>query len=504
VRQWARPLAGAAASAALLSVAGRVQAPWHWLMLVALSPWLFSLEGAGYAQAVGSGVLLAVGFTAGAFYPVAGALSAYSGAPGWAAWAVLLLLGPLFLQPQFLVAAAARVFSRGRFLAITALAYAGAEWALPKLFSDTIGYALYPSAALRQWAEIAGGRGLTLLCFAVSECVVLAARGRTRALAVAFALVALALGLGELRLRQIEAKTRAAPVFAAGVVQADITAYDKLAAEQGTFETVRQILDAHDSLSRGLLAQGPLDLLVWPETVYPTTFGSPKSVEGAEFDRQISALAAQVPLVFGAFQESAAGEHNAAFFLERSGRWDAYRKTLLFPLTEHVPGWLDWPPLRSALPWTGHWQPGPGPRVMPVRLRDGSAIGVAPLICYEALDAGYVARAARAGAEVLLTLSNDAWWPGERMPRLHLVLAAFRSVETRLPQIRATNSGISALVLPSGALVSATQFGTRAALRLEVPRVGRPWTPAAAFGDWLGPAALIGCATLLFAARRRR
>ena len=327
-------------------------------------------------------------------------------------------------------------------------------------------------------------------------------RGRRAALGLAVGLVAAATGLGALRLRSVEAQTRAASGFTAGVVQANITAYDKLAAEQGTFETVRQILDAHVALTRSLTTPGPLDLLVWPETVYPTTFGAPRSEEGAEFDRQIAAVAQESPLVFGAFEESAAGEHNAAFFLERGGlAWDAYRKTRLFPLTEHLPSWLDLPALRRALPWAGHWQPGPGPRALPVRLRDGTVLQVAPLICYEALDAGYVAQAARK-AQVLLTLSNDGWWPGERGPRLHLILAAFRSVETRLPQIRATNSGISALVLPSGELIAATEFGTRAGLRLRVPRMAR--SSPLARGDWLGPLALIGCALLLALARRRR
>lgn len=502
----ARPLLGAAASALILALVGRVEAPWHWLTLVALAPWLWSLAGASLRAALGSAALLAAGFTAGAFFFVAPALAAYSGAPLWAAWLITLLLGPLVLQPQLLAAAAARVLTARRgpvfAAAATALAYLGAEWALPKLFCDTLGYALYPSAALRQGAELASGAGLTLLCLAVSECAVLGLQGSRAATGLAVALVAAATGLGALRLRAVERETRAAPSFTAGVVQANITAYDKLAAEQGTFETVRQILDAHTALSRSLAAQGPLDLLVWPETVYPTTFGAPKSEEGAEFDRQIAAAALQSPLVFGAFEESAAGEHNAAFFLERGGRLagDPYRKSRLFPLTEHLPAWLDFPALRRALPWAGHWQPGPGPRALPVLLRDGTSIRVAPLICYEALDAGYVARAARS-AQVLLTLSNDGWWPGERGPRLHLILAAFRSVETRLAQIRATNSGISALVLPSGELVSATDFGARAALRLPVPRLSR--SSALARGDWLGPLALAGCALLLVLAQRK-
>jgi apolipoprotein N-acyltransferase len=258
----------------------------------------------------------------------------------------------------------------------------------------------------------------------------------------------------------------------------------------------------HLELSQQLLASGPLDLLVWPETVYPTTFGAPKSEEGAAFDREIAAVSVQtgMPLVFGAFETSEAGEHNAAFFLDASERpvaVDSYRKSILFPMTEHVPKWLDSRWLRDALPWTGHWEPGPGPKAVGVRLRDRTIVLLAPLICYEALHPGYVAAAVRSGASAILTLSNDAWFPNDAAPRLHLLSAAFRSIELRVPQIRVTNSGISALVLPTGAVVAATRFGERAAVRFEVPRMRRTWTLVLAWGDWLGPTALTLTALLL-------
>jgi apolipoprotein N-acyltransferase len=134
------------------------------------------------------------------------------------------------------------------------------------------------------------------------------------------------------------------------VVQANITAYDKLAAEQGAYETVRQILDTHESLSK---ERGSVALLVWPETVYPTTYGKPKSDEGAQFDREIAEIANRQPLVFGAFEESDKGEHNAAFFLQPGGSFETYRKSLLFPLTEYLPSWAE----AIRQPWMGHRQP---------------------------------------------------------------------------------------------------------------------------------------------------
>jgi apolipoprotein N-acyltransferase len=73
---------------------------------------------------------------------------------------------------------------------------------------------------------------------------------------------------------------------------------------------VRAILDARFALSDEALSRGPLDLLLWPETVYPTTFGAPKSEAGADFDREIGAFVASraVPLVFGAYDVEDARE----------------------------------------------------------------------------------------------------------------------------------------------------------------------------------------------------
>ena len=502
-------VASALASAVLFGLAARLESPSHLAALVALAPWLAAIDGAEWRRALASAAVLALAVTAAAFAWFPATIAAYTHLSVPAAWLCALALAPVVLQPQFLVACAARLLARrlGAPLparaAITALAYVGAEWAIPKLLGDTLGIGLFPSASLRQLAELGGPRLLTLLCLAVAES--LAARAVVPAIGAATA-VALAAGYGAMRLHQIDAAPREQSALSVGVVQAAITAYDKLAAEQGTYETVRQILDAHVALSDALSRGGPLDLLVWPETVYPTTFGAPKSEEGAEFDAEIAAVAkrAGVPLVFGAFERSGGGEHNAAFFLDPGGRVQTYQKSLLFPLTEHVPAWLESPALHALLPWTGRWVPGPGPRAVAVQTGRAGTVRFAPLICYEAVHVGYVAAAVRAGADVLLTLSNDAWFQDPAAPRLHLAAAALRSVEARLPEIRATNSGISALVLPSGEIVSATPFGARAAIRLSVPVSPRTWTPVIAWGDWLGPSALAACALLVlwFAAPR--
>jgi apolipoprotein N-acyltransferase len=290
-----------------------------------------------------------------------------------------------------------------------------------------------------------------------------------------------------------------------GVVQANITKYEKLAAELGTYDVVRMILDTHYRLSDELLLSRKLDLLVWPETVYPTTFGTPKSEAGAEFDAEINAFVARhrVPLLFGTYDLEQEREYNAAMVLGPGGDGaltrSAYRKTMLFPLTEWVPEAIDSPWLRERMPWTGYWKRGPGPRTLPIRLRDGRPLILAPLICYESIFPGYVAEEARLGAELIMTLSNDSWFSGTPGPRQHLIQAAFRSIETRLPQVRVTNSGISALISSTGEVITAVPDDQRASVAVTVPPNPRLSTLMVAWGDWLRPTALVLSLVLLLA-----
>lgn len=312
-------------------------------------------------------------------------------------------------------------------------------------------------------------------------------------------------------LRQYGAVT-GAPVTA-GLVQAGLSHYDRMAREIGTYDTVQLILDTHLAASEQLVAARRFDLLVWPETVYPTTFGAPKSADGAAFDARIAAFVerTRVPLLFGSYDTDRAApgsaEFNAAFLLVPDAApadAPAYRKALLFPFTERVPAWLDHPAVRRALPWLGTWQPGTGRRLFAVPLAGGRSLRIAPLICYDAVDPAPALAAARDGAELLVTLSNDSWFAAGNGPRLHLVVSAFRSIETRRPQVRATNTGVSAMIDATGALLETLDVGARGTLAASVvPRAGAR-TLLLAWGNWFPPAAAALAVALTVAAVVRR
>jgi len=531
VRARLLALAAIAASAALFALYARVEWPWVVLGWCALVPWLAALERTPtLARALGSGLLMCEAFCVAVFFWFAQAMATYTGAPLGVGLLVLLVLGPL-LQPQLLAFAAARHLARRRGAgpwrtALTgACVYVGVEWASPKLFADTIGHGLYASPLLRQAADLAGAPGLTFALLLGNECAwaalravaaPAAARARWRALAAPLAalalLVAALLAYGGWRYRTLAGAAGAGAPLRAGIVQADISHYEQLGRELGTYDAVRLILDGYFELSGALLqraAPAAVDLLVWPETVYPTTFGAPKSADGAAFDRAIVGFVdrAGVPLVFGSYDVDGGDEYNAAVFLAPSAagrlRFDTYRKASLFPLTERVPALLESPLVRRWLPWLGTWKPGAGGQVVALRLRDGRTLHVAPLICYDAVDPRLAIDAVRRGAEVIVTLSNDSWFAIGGGPRLHLVVSAFRSLETRRPQLRATNTGISAIITPTGELLGSIGVDERATLVGTVTPVRATWTLMLAWGDWFGPTALAGTALLLAGASWR-
>ena len=478
------------------------------LGFVALVPWLLVLNTTPTAlRALLSGWLMSIGFVAAVFAWFGIAIGNFTGIGSVTGLLVVLVAAPL-LQPQILAFALVRhIVGRRHGPLLRALAGASAwvatEWLVPRLLGDTLGQGVYPSPALRQVADLGGAAGITLLLVLVNEGVAFAISRRhqgVRALAVPLAislLVPLMMGgYGMFRLQSLSTlKEGDRTPIRIGMVQSNIYDYERLRREMGAYEVIRHVLDTHYAMSREAVQQHRVDALLWSETVYPTTFGSPKSEDGAALDREILdfVTAAGVPLVFGTYDVDANGEYNAAAFVEpMSGKLGFYRKTDLFLFTEHVPAWLDGPTLRRLMPWAGTWKRGDGARVFPLRLADGREIPVLPMICLDDVNPNLGIDGARLGAQMILTMSNDSWFTDHPTgANLHLNVAAFRSIETRLPQMRVTANGISAVIDVSGAVVAATAIGTQALLVGEVHAPAPRTTLMVAWGDWVGRAGLV-------------
>ena len=498
-RPSVRILAAIIGSAALSGLYARGGWP---LGFVALVPWLRTLDvNRTLTATLFSAYAMSLAFTAAVFAWFGTAIGSYTEVGAAVGLAVLLLCAPLF-QPQFLVFALLRRVVAGRYGPLFGVLAGVAGWVaterlVPRLFDDTLGYALYPSRLLRQAADIGGAPGLTVLLLLANESVAAAIarradglRAMTRPLVLAATVPLLLAGYGLFAL-SAGSEPAGRPLRMA-LIQSNLVNYEQERKEKGAYAVVRKVLDTHFALTHEAVVRQHADAVLWSETAYPTTFGHPKSASGAELDREIQGAvnSVGVPLVFGTYDRDADGEYNAAAFVEPGrGLLGFYRKTRLFPLTEYVPAWLDGEVFRRWLPWTGTWRPGNGARVFPLRLADGREVPVLASICLDDVDSGLIIDGARLGAQAILTMSNDSWFTDYRLgAEMHQLVAAFRSIETRLPQFRVTTNGYSAVIDATGTVIAGARMGERTLVVADVPVRTPPRTLIVIWGDWVGHA----------------
>ncbi len=192
-------------------------------------------------------------------------------------------------------------------------------------------------------------------------------------------------------------------------------------------------------------------LIVWPETSVPFFFQ-----DGRELSFRVLSLAKEsgAILVFGspAFKKTQRGTkyYNRVYALlpGQGGPPLFYDKVHLVPFGEYVP-------LRELLFFVNRLVPAagdfePGETLAPLRCNDLS-LGV--LICFEAIFPELARRQVRDGADILLNLTNDAWFGMTSAPYQHLSMAVFRAVENRRPLIRAANTGFSGFIDSYGRII---------------------------------------------------
>ncbi|RZJ38180.1 MAG: apolipoprotein N-acyltransferase, partial [Brevundimonas sp.] len=128
-----------------------------------------------------------------------------------------------------------------------------------------------------------------------------------------------------------------------------------------------------------------------------------------------------------------------------------YDKYRLVPFGEYLPlgGMMTAVGIRSLVHMEGDFSSGPRPA--PIRLPN--APPVQPLICYESLFPGFV-QGGPVRPRWIVNISNDAWFGGGSGPLQHLNLASYRAIETGLPIIRSTPTGVSAFIDPWGRVIA--------------------------------------------------
>ena len=454
------------------------------LAWIALAPLIVSVvlalgERRAPSRTFGLGVLTGVVYFTGTLYWVVGVMNTYGGLSFVVSVLVALLLASYLALYVGLFALLVRT-------AVHRLGVAGV-WLSPCFWVATewarstggAGFAWAPLGSSQatvipvvQAASVVGVYGLSALVALVGTAAAAVALTRDRvqrggAIAVALLLAAVVAG-GLLRVNRGVLLHEGAS-FKAGLVQGSINQEDKYDPK------LREvILGRYLDLSRQVIGEGA-DLVVWPEAATPFYFDLQ-----ANFAAPVRRLAveARTPFLIGtdefvpASAEAPDRYFNSAVLVGRDGRSRAsYRKMQLVPFGEYVP-------LKRLLFFVGplieavsDFSAGTEPVVFDA---DGRRFSVA--ICYESVYPWLARAFVLRGSQLLVTITNDAWFQRSSAAYQHFEQGAIRAVEEGRYVVRAANTGISGAVDPYGRVLIRTDLFVPAAVTADVRLLsGRTW-----------------------------
>jgi apolipoprotein N-acyltransferase len=363
---------------------------------------------------------------------------------------------------------------------------------------NLLGYAAYQNLTLIQFAEFTGVYGVSALIVLFNAVIytVIFRRESPRlqgiSLGALSTLIAAAWIFGTVRIGELQ-RERPDRSLKFAMVQGDIPQsikWDPHFLESSFSVYVDQTEEA---------ARLGADLIVWPEAAaafffqpteqYPAAFA-----DDAPYRQRLLQLAADTtdPILFGApalaQEDGRLGFYNRAYLVSGSGAITAwYDKMQLVPFGEYVP-------LRSLLgAFVNRVVAGFGDmfegRQQTIFELKGARLGV--LICYESIFPNLSRMAVNRGADILVNITNDAWYGESSAPYQLLAMAAMRAVETKVPLVRVANTGISAVIEPTGQITARTPLFKRGT---EIERVY--WAPRRTAYTIVGDAFAEICFTL--------
>jgi apolipoprotein N-acyltransferase len=347
-------------------------------------------------------------------------------------------------------------------LLVFAGALAGAEWLRGHLFTgfpwDLPGETWKAGSAISQTASLVGAYGLTWITLAIAAAPGLGWRRTGARIAIAGAVLALAglYGFGAWRLAHATAGPAPnAPIIR--VVQPDtreLPAYDAAA--------FADVVHRNLALTEAPAAGGDRpDIVIWSEQGIPAALGdylapgtwTEAAIEQALQPGQVLITGGyrSLPAPPGAYAPDGVVYRNSLVALQRTAGGltltALYDKHRLTPFGEYLPfdRWLGPLGLNALIHVGSGMTPGPPPRP----ITPAGAPPVQPLICYESLFPDFVrdgALAAHLRPAWIVNVSDDAWFGVTSGPWQHLNIASYRAIEVGLPMVRATPTGISAVI----------------------------------------------------------
>lgn len=144
----------------------------------------------------------------------------------------------------------------------------------------------------------------------------------------------------------------------------------------------------------------------------------------------------------------------------------SYDKSHLVPFGEYIP-YRDYIPLKPVVAFEG-FEAGSGPETQAIDRR----LNISPLVCYEVIFPGKTVSRTGAPSDLMINVTNDAWYGDSAGPRQHLAMGRFRAIEEAVPLARSANTGISGMFDAYGRLIAQAPLDEAKALNVALPRTG--------------------------------
>ncbi len=442
------------------------------LAWVALVPLLYAIKDTDLPGAFRTGFVVGLVYNTGLIYWIVFVVVHYGHIPFYAGVSVMLLLAIyLSLYPALFCAGVVYFRRRGiRGTIIAPLLWVSLDYVKGHLFSgfpwEDLAYSQHGYLPMIQVGDITGIYGITFL-IVLLNCIVYdcisgsffsSGTEKKRFLSeivIGVGLLSLVFGYGIYRINDLKNTVKHLDSIDVSLIQGNIDQSVKWSQEYQS-----DTMNIYRDMSADASKSGA-SLIVWPETAVPFCF---QNYEDRSRDVINTARKAKSWLLFGSLgyvkEEGEISFCNSAYLISPEGAVSGrYDKVHLVPFGEYVP-------LRDILFFIDKLVEGagdftPGGEITPFSMGDRK-IGI--LICYEGIFPEISREYCLKGANLLVNITNDAWYGNTSAPYQHLTMAAFRAIENRRYLIRAANTGISAIVDPTGKIVYRTDLFKRTAL----------------------------------------
>ena len=458
-----------------------------WFSLVPIFFEIFARKTGNFKKGLLIGTVI---YTASIIW-LAPTISKYGGLPFISAFSAILLLGTYLGIHTGLLALLFPDIKKKPFLSLfiipavwTALdflvsfMFSGFPWVFPA-------YSQYKRLELIQITSITGVYGLTFYIVLINSGIFLLIRSfcdskkliTKNNFFIVFSLLAVT-GLisiyGKTSLKQTVALSAQAPKAKILLLQANISPDEK-------HDPDKMINTLNEYLSMSSIkSSGQYDLAVWPETALPFPIFMYKDIIDLikrHADENGPQMIGTLDIKFKNNIEYTM-KNRAVLFAKGNEEKNSYDKIHLVPFGEYIPLKKYFPFLADFIVPSGEFVPGNHNDI----IKCGKIKG-AVKICFEIIFPDLVRKQVKKGANLIVNMTNDAWFGKSSGPYQHLAISVFRAVENKRAIARCANTGISAHILPTGKIINQTGLFEKKIQNDFLPLIDLK-TPYTDYGDF--------------------